>query len=317
MACFGDDRVVRLSPGGESRAQRSSSATEPDLSGIADLAGRHRACSSTLESARRVGGRSAPRRSTGSSADSVPVGPLPRALAVSGDGATIWIGRLLSDTNHAELRRVDAGSLAVTDTERVRKFGGETHRDSTAAGRGVPNYLTSLALSHDGGDVWAAANKPNFERGSFFNDPLDTDNTVRNLALRVSSGDGAVFGLDIDNSDSASAVALSPFGDYLFVALQGNDEVLVVDALSAGNGGGFGVVTRVDVGAAPRGVCFDTATQRTFVKNFMGRSVTMLETAALFEQGSQADRLDDGVDGDERGAPARRRARQASVLPRE
>ena len=93
--------------------------------------------------------------------------------------------------------------------------------------------------------------------------------------------------IDIDNSDSPSAVGFSPRGDYLFVTLQGNNEVLVLDTLAvAGSSGLAGFVTRLGTGLAPQGVCVDAATNRTFVENLMSRSVTILESGELFESGA-------------------------------
>ena len=40
-------------------------------------------------------------------------------------------------------------------------------------------------------------------------------------------------------------------------------------------------------GLAPQGLCIDSATDRTFVKNFMDRTVSVLETGALFRDGAK------------------------------
>jgi cytochrome c peroxidase len=65
------------------------------------------------------------------------------------------------------------------------------------------------------------------------------------------------------------------------------NELLVLDALALDASTGLGaLVTRIGVGAAPQGVCADPNTQRSFVHNFMGRSVSVLETQALYTTGS-------------------------------
>ena len=62
----------------------------------------------------------------------------------------------------------------------------------------------------------------------------------------------------------------------------------VLDTLLMDVAAGLGsFVTRLGTGAAPRGVAVDPATGRTFVHDFMGRSVTVLETEALFERGDR------------------------------
>ncbi len=220
---------------------------------------------------------------------SLPLGPTPRALAVSGDGSRVLVTRFLSPHDHAEVWDLDAASFTLTDTLRIPKFGGEENRDTTASGRGVANYLVGIAISPDGQHAWVTSNKANAERGLFFGDDLDQDNTVRNIVSRLDLGTGTLLGgIDLDNSDSASAVGFSPLGDYLFVALQGNNEVVVLDALAIDETSGLGsLVTRLGSGLAPQGLCADPTTRRVFVKDFMDRSVTVLETEPLFLYGDK------------------------------
>ncbi|MEM9593044.1 MAG: Ig-like domain-containing protein [Acidobacteriota bacterium] len=217
------------------------------------------------------------------------LGPRPRALAVSGDGSRLLVTRLLSPAGHGEVWDVDTAAFTLSRTLRIPKFGGEDNRDTTASGRGVANYLTGIAISPDGQTALVTANKPNSERGLVFAEDLDSDNTVRNLLVRLDLGSGTVAGaVDIDNSDSASSVAYSPLGDYVFITLQGDDDVLVLDALLLDQVTGLGsFVSRLGVGAAPQGVCVDPTTRRTFVANFMGRSVTVLETDGLLRLGNR------------------------------
>ena len=73
---------------------------------------------------------------------------------------------------------------------------------------------------------------------------------------------------------TATAAAFSPLGDYLFVTLQGNNQVVVLDALEMESLAGFGsLVGRFGTGLAPQGVCVDPPTEQVFVKNLMGRGV--------------------------------------------
>lgn len=220
--------------------------------------------------------------------DRVPLGPRPRALAVSADGADVYVTRFLSPPDHAEIWHVDAATMTVARTIEVAKMGDELHRDGTAEGKGTPNQLAGVTLSPDGTHLWFAATKPNVERGTLTGPDLDQDNTVRNVAVQVDVATGhTVRSIDIDNSDSASAIAFSPLGDYLFVALQGNDAVVVLDALAVDVAAGLGsLVSRLGASFAPQGLCFDAATNRTFVKNLNARTVSVLETDPLFRHGS-------------------------------
>lgn len=219
---------------------------------------------------------------------SLSLGPSAGAMAISADASRVFVARHISPRQHAEVWEVDvAGSLSLLRTLRLRKFGGDTNADGTGGGRGVANQLRSLSLSRDGQSLWFAANKANTERGTLVFNDLDEDNTVRNVLVGVRLSDGALLRqLDIDNSDSASAVALSPYGDDLFVTLQGNNEVAVFDALGVADSAGVGgLTTRLAAGRAPQGVCADGITGRGFVKNFMDRSLTVLELADLFAEG--------------------------------
>ncbi|MEM1179340.1 MAG: Ig-like domain-containing protein [Acidobacteriota bacterium] len=227
--------------------------------------------------------------STRTETGSLPLGRTPRALAVSGDGSRVLVTRFLSRENRAEVWDVNASAMTLTRTLRLLKFGGEDHRDTTASGRGVANYLAGIAIAPDGQSAWVASTKPNDERGLVFSDDLDSDNTVRNILTQVDLSSGDVIGsVDIDNSDSASALAFSPLGDYLFVTLQGDDDLLVLDALLLEEATGLGsFITRLAAGAAPQGICHDAATSQTWLANFMGRSVSVFESEALFRFGER------------------------------
>jgi DNA-binding beta-propeller fold protein YncE len=224
---------------------------------------------------------------TGQQTGSVQLGGTPRALAVSPDGARLLVTRLISPRDHAEVWAVNASTMGLERTIRIHKLGGDANADGTASGRGTPNYLTGAAFSPDGASAWLVATKPNSERGLLVFDDLDQDNTVRATLIQIDPATGAVLRtIDLDNSDSPSSVDFSPNGDYLFVTLQGNNEMVVLDAFALEQGSGLGgFVTRLAVGRAPQGVCSDPDTGRVLVKNFLSRDVTALEAAPLFERG--------------------------------
>ena len=217
----------------------------------------------------------------------VALGPTPRAIAVTPDGDRALVTRFLSPKDQAEVWEVATDTLSLDNTIIIPKFGGDEHRDTTASGRGIANYLSSLVISHDGSTAWLTANKPNRERGVFFYDDLDQDNTVRNIIVKLDL-DASEYrrAVDLDNSDSAVGIALSPLNDYLFIGLQGNNQVMVLDALVLDATNGMGsLVGRLGAGSSPQGVCFDSTTNRTFVKNLMSRDVSVIETDDLFRTG--------------------------------
>ncbi|HEV8238614.1 MAG TPA: Ig-like domain-containing protein [Thermoanaerobaculia bacterium] len=209
------------------------------------------------------------------------------AVAVVPDGSRVLVTRFLSPHDFAEVWDVAASSFTLTRTLRIDKLGGEANVDTQATGRGTLNYLASIVVAPDGRSAWVAGTKPNVERGLLIGPDLDSDNTVRAALVQLDLATNRVaHTLDLDNSDSPSALALSPLGDYVFATLQGNDEVMVLDALATPSSAGLGgLVTRLGTGAAPQGACADAVTQRVFVEDFLGRSVTALATGELFAHG--------------------------------
>src|SRR5262249_55114202 len=158
-------------------------------------------------------------------------------------------------------------------------------------GPGVPNYITSLAVSPQQDWLWYTAIKMDTNRGLFFkqdlnfNGPMAHDSTVRSMLGRidlqrnppVEPDRGSYINktrIDVDNRDSPSALAFTPRGDYVFVTLQGNDTLAAFDDLAIRGGGGRSSIWRLETGAAPQGLLWDAATSTLWSQNFMGRSVT-------------------------------------------
>jgi WD40 repeat protein len=225
--------------------------------------------------------------STGAITGRLALGPTARALALSPDGATLYVSRFISVQDHAEIWRVDTATMTLAGTIRLDKLGDNAHRDSTAEGKGTPNYLAGLAVSKDGARLLVASNKMNSDKGLLVGADLDQDNTVRNLLTVIDTATNDVIdSLDLDNSDCASAVAFSPLGDYFFVTLQGNNEIAVFDRFEVDRSAGLGgFVSRQTVGRSPRGLACDPVTGRLFVKNDLGRDLTVFELAEFYSEG--------------------------------
>lgn len=283
IACRGDDRVVVLDadgallaslPTGYGSAPAGLAAAPDGATVYVTLGG----------AGRLLRFAAATRQQTGQ----LTLGPTPRAIAVSADGTRVLVTRFLSPRDRAEVWDVNAATWTLTRTLVIPKFGDDANRDSTAGGRGVANYLAAIAIAPDGRSAWVAATKPNSERGPLCGPDLDQDNTVRTVVVQIDLQTNAFSrAIDLDNSDSAAALAFSPLGDYLLVALQGDNALVVLDALAAADAAGLGAfVTRLGTGAAPQGVCTDAVTNRTLVNDFLSRAVTVLETDALFRGGA-------------------------------
>ncbi len=220
---------------------------------------------------------------TGQENGRVAPGPTPRALALSADGTRLYAARFLSDPWQGHVWEMDAQSMGLLRTLVIPKFGGDAHRDGTASGKGVANSLRSVTLSPDGQHAWVTAKKDNTDRGSLTGPDLNVENTVRAIACRIDLASGQFLdAIDLDNSDSPAAFAYSALGDYFFVALQGNNALAAFDALGHDQSAGLGsLVLRTAVGAAPQGIAVDGPGQRAFVKNFLGRSISVLDLSAF------------------------------------
>jgi DNA-binding beta-propeller fold protein YncE len=224
---------------------------------------------------------------TGAITGRLTVGPTPHALALSPDGGTLYVSRFISLQNHAEIWRINSSSFTLSATHRLEKLGGEMHRDGTAEGKGTPNYLAGLAVSRDGTRLLVASNKMNSEKGLLTGSDLDQDNSVRNLVSILDTTTGSVLdSLDIDNSDSATAIAFSPLGDYFVVTLQGNNEIALFDYYAVSRSAGLGgLMTRQRVGSAPRGLTFDTTSGKLFVQNYLSRDLSVFALSEYLSTG--------------------------------
>jgi len=220
------------------------------------------------------------------------VGPTPRAIAVTEDGDRALVTRFISPDEEGQVYdlAVTADDLSASG---VISLAHQWGIDDRADGRGVPNYLAAVAIAPNGASAWVTGKKDNLTRGTYRSGiSLDQDNTVRATLMKIDLATGAeVFEQrsDLDNSEQPSALAFSTYGDYLFIAQQGNDTLLVVDTLkvAAGFTGASSVVARVGVGRAPQGVLYDAGRQRLWVQDFMSRTVSVLDTAG-FEAGEGA-----------------------------
>ncbi len=232
------------------------------------------------------------------------LGPTPGAMALSGDGQRLFIARFISAEHYGEIWEVDAQAMSLTRTVRLRRDRGRSGLDPGGSqGPGVPNYLASLVIDPHGEWLWYGAVKADTNRGEFFdqgtglNLPLAHDTTVRPMLGRVDLTASVPVEPDVDaspnqridgdNSDSPSAIAFSPRGDYVFSSFQGNNVVAIFDDLAVQAGGGRTSLAREEVGAAPRGLAFDPVTDSLWVENFMSRSLSRIRLADFLATGER------------------------------
>lgn len=221
---------------------------------------------------------------------SLPVGPTPQAIAITGNGTRALVTRFISGEHEGSVYDVNlAGNMTLTRTIRLARH----HvQDGSASGRGVPNYIAGVTITPDNTRAWIVGKKDNTERGTFTtaNMALGQDSTVRAQLVVVdlsTNAEATALRMDIDNSEAPTSVAFSPLGDYGFITLQGNNQIFVVDYLEFMRANSAkGLLTRLGTGLAPQGVVFDAGTNRMFTQNFMGRSMTAIELNQFIASGN-------------------------------
>ena len=198
----------------------------------------------------------------------------PHAMALVDDAATLLVTRFISNDDQGEVQLLSAsGSLAPQSVLALAK---DTNSEDTGdQGRGLPNYLDHISVSPDGRLAYVASKKDNVDRGVFREgNPLTFETTTRSIVsvIDLETGEERFDSrIDIDNASQPSALLFSPYGDYLFIALQGSNVIKVFDAL-AGN-----MISTLETELAPQSLAFDTTTYRLYVNNLNSRSVTVYD----------------------------------------
>jgi len=90
------------------------------------------------------------------------VGPTPRGIAVVGE--SIFVSRFISPASHGEVVELERSSGTWKRTWTLAEDPGP---DTDINGRGIPNYLTQIVPSPDGGRLYIPSIKQNTSRGQF------------------------------------------------------------------------------------------------------------------------------------------------------
>ncbi len=213
---------------------------------------------------------------------SLDVGATPRALAVTGDGAKLLVTRFISEDAAGQIWEVNLNTFTLKNT--IPLVVDNFTVDNGNEGRGLPNYVAGITIHPDNTSAWSVAKKDNILRGlARDGKPLTFDNVVRTAISPINlttSKEELSKRLDIDNHGQPSSAIYSPTGNYLFVTMQGNNRIVVIDPKR-----GLELLKK-DVGKAPQGLAIDLNTNRVFVKNFMDRSVSIFDASDMIKTGS-------------------------------
>ena len=232
-------------------------------------------------SSRNIDGELELPSSTGSDMAATPAG-----LALTAEDGRLLVTRFISDQNWGEVYDINPASLTLNGVIRLEK---SLEPDAIENGRGVPNYISSIVISDDGNWAYAVGKKDNVDRGLINgNDDLDDDNTVRTFAATINletSEEVKGWRIDFDNADSPSSVALAPNGNYLFVGIQGRNQVWAVSR-DPQTGRLGGVDAQFNTGRAPQGLLFVEDKAALYAKSLTDRLLTVIDLEGFISGGT-------------------------------
>ncbi len=160
------------------------------------------------------------------------VAPFLRGITISGDGVDLWVTRFISPDDGGEVYRLDAETLDTV--VRYDLIEDTTTPDSDVQGRGLPNYVFSVAVTPDGTRAWVPSKKDNMARGLMRDgQALTQDNAVRPLVSILDLTNGAeIFDerIDLDDRNLPRHVTFTGLGDWAFVSVFGSNLVELRDA---------------------------------------------------------------------------------------
>jgi streptogramin lyase len=211
------------------------------------------------------------------------VGPKPRAIAVSHDGAQVYVTRFVSPNEGGEVVKLDARTMQVS-TRILLKLDNETMYSSTE-GRGLPNHLFSVGLTPDGRQAWVPSKKDNIVRGQLRDGAkLSPDQIVRPLVSMIDVGTAQELferRIDLDDRSPPLHVEFTPRGDLAILALGGTNHIEIrsvyhpADVFS----------TILEAGAFPRATVL-TPSGRLFVQAWLSREVIAYDMSAALQRNS-------------------------------
>jgi hypothetical protein len=235
----------------------------------------------------------------------IEIGPLPRAMALTGDDSSLFVAEFLARENHAVIWNINTSDLSLNSNIILNRDRGLNGIDSGGSdGPGVPNYITDLTISPDHQWLWYSGIKADTFRGLFFQQETELnlaathDSTVRSLLGRVELSsnppvepefvgyNGTSSRIDVDNSDSPSSITFNQYGDYVFVTLQGNNTLAAFDDIAVRNNVAQSSVFRTSTASAPQDSLFDPNSNKIWVKNLLSRTLTSYDLTSFFESGS-------------------------------
>ena len=185
----------------------------------------------------------------------IAVAPFPAGLALSADGASLYVTHLFS----GRVTLIDARSLEVKANI------------TTGASTNLSQFV---AISPNGTKAYLPQTRSNVTNTAmlFDNTVFAVVNVLDLGALRLIIRERVTLDTADQPVNMPFAVALSPDGKMLYLANAGSDDLSVID-LSTNQG-----VAHISVGANPRGIAISPDGARVFVNNVLDGTLSVMET---------------------------------------
>jgi YVTN family beta-propeller protein len=228
------------------------------------------------------------RTSDNSTAAAIPVGVQPWGVAVSGDGATVYVG--LGDGSVAMINASDFKVTPILNVGGVLNgivaAGSRVYVSDATAGQvvvidannpGLPFVRIDVGSSFNALPMGIVANAAGTRVYvvDHFQNPVSLNMTLEVSTIDTTSNPPRVIGtvtIDPNTMATPGGIALSPDESRLYVANDGRDRVTIVTLSD-------GTLADVTVGKGPMGVATDPA-GRVYVANTIDGTVTVLDPNA-------------------------------------
>lgn len=215
------------------------------------------------------------------------VGEKPKAMALTSDGSRLLVTRFISGGDYGEVYDINTADLTFRDPQNPSiKLHQVWVPDSSTHGTGVPNYLRSIAIGPNDEYAYITANKVNVERGEYLSgQPLTAENTIRPMIGVIDLVNHRDANIDpltaqgtIDLGQAADPAGITYLADGVTRAhtLQGSNRIEFVNTQTD-------QVLSLAAGYGPQSLCSTLNT--LYVKNYTGRSVTVIDTAVYMSTG--------------------------------
>ena len=211
-------------------------------------------------------------------------GPDPRGLAFAPDGRLL-VARWRADTvEGATLTVLDAADPSAPFVRHSVALPPDTDGDTDTDNNGVPGFVAQVVPSPSFDRVVLPSLKANVVTGMFRTGaPLSSQTTARGILSVLETLDAEAAPVEraegrhpFDDLDYAAAAAFSAGGSRLWVAFQGAQRAVVLDARSLDVAGSI-----ADTGAAPQGLVTSADDTLLFVQAFLDRTVRVFDISDL------------------------------------